>query len=133
MPATLILVEDEQDWETIRLVLSCLEQGGIIMGPDAIDSFKQRYGLDPTECEEKYIDYDFGGEPDIVVDHVLGSEHMAASAVAAAMGSMRPYYENGVCPDCHQRIPADAVDGSACENCDHVFSRPRQSDGPDDG
>lgn len=30
-------------------------------------------------------------------------------------------YEDGCCPDCGEEIPADAVDGSACSNCGHVF------------
>jgi hypothetical protein len=30
-------------------------------------------------------------------------------------------YPDGICPDCGEPIPDDAEDGSACENCDHVF------------
>ena len=33
-------------------------------------------------------------------------------------------YEGGVCPDCHQVIPNDVVDGQACANCDFVFRAP---------
>lgn len=30
-------------------------------------------------------------------------------------------YEDGVCPDCGDVIPSDAVHGSSCNNCGHVF------------
>lgn len=30
-------------------------------------------------------------------------------------------YENGECPDCGEKIPANAKDGDHCENCNHVF------------
>lgn len=38
------------------------------------------------------------------------------------MHNVRDDYENGECPDCGLDIPVDAVVGSACENCEHVFA-----------
>lgn len=86
MAATVVLIEDEVNWDIIREVLYYLEQGGIVMGPKAIEKFKERYQLDPTDLDDKYLEYDFGGEPDIVVDHVIQPDHMAAKAIASAMG-----------------------------------------------
>lgn len=31
------------------------------------------------------------------------------------------HYDQGQCPDCQAPIPADAVSGSACENCGHTL------------
>jgi len=30
-------------------------------------------------------------------------------------------YDNDICPDCGENIPFDAVEGSECSNCGHVF------------
>jgi hypothetical protein len=30
-------------------------------------------------------------------------------------------YLDGLCPDCSEDIPAEAVEGTACLNCGHVF------------
>jgi hypothetical protein len=38
-----------------------------------------------------------------------------------ARGHVRDEYEDGNCPDCEEPIPDDAVEGSDCENCGHVF------------
>lgn len=32
------------------------------------------------------------------------------------------HYENGVCPDCQEDIPYDAVRGESCANCGHVWA-----------
>jgi len=37
-------------------------------------------------------------------------------------------YVDAQCPDCGEDIPADAVDGSECSNCGHVFSVERAID-----
>ena len=104
-----------------------------MLGPAAIEAFKEKYGKHPSAAVEevgKYIEYDFGGDPDILIDHVVKANHMAVPAVASAMGSMIPHYEDGLCPDCAEDIPASAVDGSSCANCGHVFSRPGASISP---
>lgn len=31
-------------------------------------------------------------------------------------------YDDGACPDCGLAIPDNAVEGSACANCGHVFN-----------
>lgn len=30
-------------------------------------------------------------------------------------------YPDGICPDCSLDIPSNAVDGSECVNCGHIF------------
>lgn len=35
--------------------------------------------------------------------------------------AIKANYEGGVCPDCGESIPDDAVNGSECDNCGHVF------------
>ena len=37
------------------------------------------------------------------------------------MSELQRAYEDGICPDCFEDIPDDAVDGSACSNCGHIF------------
>lgn len=37
-------------------------------------------------------------------------------------------YEDGVCPDCGETIPVNVVNGSQCDNCEHVFYLPRPTD-----
>lgn len=41
---------------------------------------------------------------------------------------LKDFYEDGLCPDCGEPIPDDAVEGEACHNCGHVFSEPRPDD-----
>jgi hypothetical protein len=35
--------------------------------------------------------------------------------------ALQESYSYAECPDCGEGIPDDAVDGSSCENCGHVF------------
>lgn len=37
------------------------------------------------------------------------------------MSTTKDNYPEGVCPDCKTLIPDDAVDGTECKNCGHVF------------
>lgn len=32
-------------------------------------------------------------------------------------------YDDGVCPDCQEEIPDDAVEGEECSNCGHVWAK----------
>ena len=42
--------------------------------------------------------------------------------------SVKSCYEDGVCPDCGEDIPDDAVEGQECENCGHVFCYETEDD-----
>jgi len=44
------------------------------------------------------------------------------------LGHVRDEYEDGNCPDCEKPIPDDAVEGSECEICGHVFGYPHPDD-----
>jgi hypothetical protein len=35
--------------------------------------------------------------------------------------NVKDCYDGGVCPDCNQAIPDEAVEGDECSNCGHVF------------
>lgn len=37
------------------------------------------------------------------------------------MNVIKDNYPEGVCPDCRTLIPDDAVDGTECKNCGHIF------------
>lgn len=37
-------------------------------------------------------------------------------------------YEGGLCPDCQEPIPADAIHGGECSNCGHVWTEPSETD-----
>lgn len=48
--------------------------------------------------------------------------------------SVRDAYEGGLCPDCGESIPGDAVEGQPCTNCGHAFFSAAPADdatGPD--
>lgn len=42
--------------------------------------------------------------------------------------SIAGQYENGRCPDCMEKIPSTAAEGTSCDNCGHVFSTARGVD-----
>lgn len=42
--------------------------------------------------------------------------------------NIKDLYENGECPDCGETIPDNAVDGSECVNCGHVFCELKEDD-----
>ena len=107
-----------------------------MLGPAVFREFEEIYrkhASAATDEKGQYIVYGFGGQPDVAIGHVFRFDHVGAAALASAMGSMIPRYGDGICPDCNEYMAASAVDDSACNNCGHVFSAPRQSDGPDDG
>lgn len=37
------------------------------------------------------------------------------------MSKVKSSYVDGVCPDCWEDIPDNAVEGAECVNCGHVF------------
>lgn len=41
---------------------------------------------------------------------------------------IKDHYPEGECPDCGEPIPDDAVAGTECENCGHVFCREQDTD-----
>lgn len=49
-------------------------------------------------------------------------EFKAALESQVAAAPVADDYENGICPDCGEDIPEDAVHGDSCVNCGHVFN-----------
>ncbi|MAG25938.1 hypothetical protein CMI47_10205 [Candidatus Pacearchaeota archaeon] len=37
-------------------------------------------------------------------------------------------YEHGLCPDCNELIPADALIGESCNHCGHAWNQVRRND-----
>lgn len=67
MAATVVAIRDKEEWNRVIDLLGRLEQGGIIVSPEACEILDSEHpgwedGLD------KYIDYDFGGEPEVMID-----------------------------------------------------------------
>jgi hypothetical protein len=49
-------------------------------------------------------------------------------ALESELPGVHAAYEGGVCPDCQEEIPDDAVEGDECSNCGHVFCQEREDD-----
>ena len=67
MAATVVAIRDKEEWDRVIDFLGRLEQGGIVVSPEVCEILDNEHpgwedGLD------KYIDYDFGGEPQIMID-----------------------------------------------------------------
>lgn len=67
MAATVVVIRDEKQWEIVLDVLGQLEQGGIIVHPDKVEQLDENFpGWE--DHLDKYIEYDFGGEAELMVD-----------------------------------------------------------------
>ena len=71
----------EKDWEVISKYIS--DQGGIVLVPEhVVEKFpekQQKQLREIDECGE--ADYDFGGEPDTVIDFILSPDSYAAGVL----------------------------------------------------
>lgn len=52
---------------------------------------------------------------------IVGPPRLDAPAGTEDRVDWTAIYDGGVCPDCGEEIPPQAVDGSECSNCEHVF------------
>lgn len=68
MSATVVVIRDEKQWEVIQDLLEQLEQGGILVPPDTVERLDENCPGWEDMLDDKYIDYDFGGEYDVVFD-----------------------------------------------------------------
>jgi len=55
------------------------------------------------------------------LDYNVEKHLMEHKAITNLCEHVKNAYEDGVCPDCGEPIPDDAVDGVNCANCGHVF------------
>jgi hypothetical protein len=69
MAATVILIEDPQRWEAIREFLSECGEGALVFGPAAVRGLVERFGRETIDkLNGETIDYDYGGQSDIMLD-----------------------------------------------------------------
>ena len=74
MAAYVVVVRDENEWEIISRVLGELRQGGIIIPPEKVEHLDENFpGWE--DHLDTFIDYDFGGEPDIAIDIARAGNH----------------------------------------------------------
>lgn len=82
--AAIVRIISQQDWPVIRAFLDSLEEGAIVISPymhrQMIDD-----GLKPKHGR-RLLDYDFGGEPDIMLDVVHDLDHSAVEAIRKDLG-----------------------------------------------
>jgi hypothetical protein len=103
MPAKVYIVPREDNDAVLRL-LAGIEEGGIVVTDSAAEAYRERFGHAPPT--EMIRDYDWGGEPDVLVDVVYadtvghGGGSWGLSALLRADGLL--------CEDCGN--PKDACD-----------------------
>jgi hypothetical protein len=77
--AAYVVVATQEQW----LFLRGLGEGAIVVSPDAVKQFREKHGCDLPD----WIEYDFGGDPDIFIDLVDDfdepSDLYAAKAIEA--------------------------------------------------
>lgn len=79
MAATIVVIRDEKQWEVVQDLLGQLEQGGIIVPPETVERLDENCPGWEDMIDDKYIDYDFGGEADVLVDIARDQNHAAAT------------------------------------------------------
>ena len=67
MAATVVAIRDKEEWDRVVDLLGQLEQGGIIVSPEACEILDNEHP-DWEISLDKYIDYDFGDEPQVTID-----------------------------------------------------------------
>jgi hypothetical protein len=76
MAATIVVIRDEKKWEVVEELLGDLEEGGIIVPPEEVERLDENFpGWE--DHLEKYMEYDFGGDPNVLVD-VARNDNFAA-------------------------------------------------------
>ena len=82
MAAYVVLIEDEEEWETIQLLLSRIEGGAILVPPQTCKALRKIHdNLVVDEFDGELINYDFGGEPDILLDVADKLDHLGILAI----------------------------------------------------
>lgn len=89
MSATLVVVRDEERWKVIHDFLVELEEGGIVVSPDDAKRLDEKFGdVNWAEKLPSYIEFDFGGMPDVCLD-VLRECNLAETAVIEAVANAK--------------------------------------------
>lgn len=111
-----------EDLEEVRYEIKYGECSGkidTIVSNEELDGPTTAKALIAHASEPEYFGLDKNGNDAVDVDE---------DDLAAHDEAMKNHYEDGECPDCGEPIPDDAVSGSNCSNCDHVFTEPRPND-----
>lgn len=72
MAATVVVIRDLAEWEVILNFLGKLEEGGIVVPPAEASQYDASYGAGWETNLDKYVDYDFGGQAEVLVDVARG-------------------------------------------------------------
>jgi hypothetical protein len=64
-----IVVVPEADWPAVERFLESVEDGAIVMAPAVAAAFEAKYGR-PVPAGATLPDYDYGNEPDYVLDRI---------------------------------------------------------------
>lgn len=73
-----VRLPSEKEWE---ILMEYLQDSVILVSPQ----FAEKLGDKSQELDGLCLPYDFGGEPDIVVDVVTNEQHYAAREILEAM------------------------------------------------
>lgn len=90
MAANIVVIRDQEKWDSILEVLDGLGEGGIIITPEVAKSLDKGF-FDWEDKLQHLVEYDFAGDPEIFIDvAVEGSyaESFLVRCLAAPRGSM---------------------------------------------
>jgi len=85
MAAVIVCIEDPEQWKIIQKFLSDCEEGAIVFSPEMVRVFRETHGVSPEDCEDGYVEYDFGGQADVWLDVPTCLNDMSVDAVCKAM------------------------------------------------
>lgn len=74
-------------------------------------------------CLEKIKDFNTINQGDAYLAKEMGIETPINTHEPILSKILKSEYPYGECPDCHEPIPDNIVDGEECPNCGHVFRR----------
>ena len=82
--AAYIVAPSRKDWDVISRFLGDCREGAIVVPPHVADRFKEKYGKEVPEGD--LVEYDYGGEAQILIDVMHGLDHFSARPVREAVG-----------------------------------------------
>lgn len=69
MAANIVVITSRKDWKIVQDYLEQLDEGGIIIGPDAAEAIQREMGDEfAYALVGQCVEYDFGGHADIAID-----------------------------------------------------------------
>ena len=88
MAATVIVIRDKEEYSRIVDLLGQLEEGGIIVSPSGCESLDvSNTGWEQVLSDEgNYIDYDYGGQCEVMIDVARGSDYATDELIGSIEG-----------------------------------------------